>query len=73
MRKAMGAKAGLLHGVLKAPFCGQRNVVDFEGSWATAWMGDKLPKGVGGQETPLELQGGGQHQVLGGEVDIDLL
>lgn len=59
MRKAMGARAGMLQEVLKAPFCGQRSVVGFESSWATAWSWDKLPKGVGGQETALELQEGG--------------
>lgn len=37
MRKAMGQGQ-----VLKAPLCGQRSVVEFEGSWATAWSWDKL-------------------------------
>lgn len=41
----------------------------FEGSWATAWSWDKLPKGVGRQETPL---GWRSDPVLGGEVGIAL-
>lgn len=79
MRKAMGARTGLHQDVLKAPGCGQRCVMDFEGSWATAWSWDKLgpqhyspSQGSGRQGTPLELQGGGQTQVLGGEVAVEL-
>lgn len=32
-----------------------------------------LPKGLGGQETTLELQGDGQTPVRGGEVGVGLL